>query len=88
MTTINPTKVGLALGGLFGAYHVCWALMVAIGWAQPLIDFVFRIHFIKPVLVIGDFNIATALVLIVVTTVVGFVMGFVFSLLWNKLQQR
>jgi len=84
MRAIHPIKAGVTLAALLGGWHLCWALLVATGLAQSVIDFVFWMHFIKPVYVIGTFNLAIALVLIAVTTVLGFVLGFVFSVLWNK----
>ena len=45
--------------------------------------FVFWMHFIKPVYAIQNFNEITAVILIVVTTLLGFVVGSVFALLWN-----
>ena len=52
-------------------------------WAQPLIDFVFWMHFIKPVYVVGTFNAGTALILIAVTSGVGYALGWIFGVLWN-----
>jgi hypothetical protein len=85
MKAIHPIKAGVTLAALIGGWHLCWAVLVASGWAQSVIDFVFWIHFIKPTFVVGGFNLAIALVLIAVTTVVGFVLGFIFSILWNNL---
>ncbi len=80
---INPAKAGLTLGALLGAWHLCWSILVALGWAQPVLDFVFWMHFIKPVYVVGAFDPAIAAVLIAVTAVAGFVIGWLFALLWN-----
>jgi hypothetical protein len=88
MTTINPNKAGLAFGAVIGLWHLCWSLLVAIGWAQTLIDFVFRIHFMKPVFVVGGFSFLFALILIALTSVVGYVFGYVFAFLWNWLHRK
>ena len=85
---INPLKAGVTFGALLGGYHLCWSLLVALGWAQPLIDFVFWMHFIQPVFVIRPFSLSAAAALIVFTSVVGFVMAFLFALLWNRLHRH
>ena len=85
MKAIHPTKAGLILGALVGGWHACWAILVALGWAQPFIDFVFWMHFIQPVYVVGSFEAMRAAILVVTTTTMGFVMGYVFSQLWNRL---
>lgn len=82
---INPAKVGLTLGALFGGWHLCWSILVALGWAQPVIDFIFWMHFIKPIYVIAPFDPAIAAILIVITALAGFIIGWVFALLWNSL---
>jgi len=87
MPTINPNKAGLVLGTLLGAWHFLWVLLVAAGWAQPLIDFIFWLHFIKPVYVVGTFNVLTALLLIVITFSIGYGMGFIFGALWNRIHR-
>lgn len=83
MQTINPNKAGLVLGALLGGWHFLWGVLVALSWAQPLIDFVFWMHFIKPVYVVGTFNAGTALILIAVTSGVGYALGWIFGILWN-----
>jgi hypothetical protein len=85
MKAIHPIKAGITLAALIGGGHLCWAVLVAVGWAQPVMDFIFWIHFIKPVYVVGPFDLGTAAILVAITTVVGFVVAYVFSVLWNRL---
>ena len=85
MKAIHPLKAGFTLGLLIGAWHLSWVILVAIGWAQAVIDFVFWMHFIKPVYVIAPFNLANAVILVVVTFAGGFIIAWVFSLIWNRL---
>ena len=87
MTRISPNNAGLVLGALLGAWHLLWALLVALGWGQSVIDFVFRVHFLKPVYVVDAFKASTALALIGITAGIGYVTGFVFGFLWNRLHR-
>jgi hypothetical protein len=84
---INSIKAGITFGALLGVSHLSWAMLVALGWAQPLMDFVFWMHFIRPVYVIQPFSPSAAVVLIIVTTVTGFVIAFVFGVIWNRLHR-
>lgn len=77
-------RVGVAAALLMAACHAMWAMLVAAGWAQPVIDFVFRIHFIQPPYTILAFSISTAVVLIAVVSAIGFVMGYVLALIWDR----
>jgi hypothetical protein len=85
MKTINPNGAGLVLGALLGGWHLTWAALVAVGLAQPLIDFLFWIHFIKPVYVVEPFEIGRAVILVLITAAIGYVVGLAFALLWNRL---
>jgi hypothetical protein len=69
-------------------FHTVWAVLVAIGVAQALLDFVYSIHFLSNPFVIGDFNLTTAVILVVVTGIVGYVSGWVFAFLWSYLHKR
>ena len=87
MGVIGPNKAGLVLGTLLGGWHLLWSLLVAAGWAQSFINFIFWIHFIKPIYVIEPFNAGIALLLVVVTATIGYAVGFAFGVLWNKLHR-
>lgn len=88
MQPISPNKAGLVLGSLAGAWHLLWSALVLIGWAQSVIDFIFWIHFIKPVYVIGPFNAGIALILIITTAAIGYGIGLVAGVLWNGIHSQ
>jgi len=87
MQAVNPHKAGLVVGALLGGWHFLWALLVAIGWAQPVIDFIFWMHFIKPIYVIGPFRAGVALILVGVTAVLGYAFGYILGVLWNRVHR-
>jgi len=80
-------KTGFVFGAVIGGWHLCWSMLVALKWAQPVIDFVFWMHFIKPIYVIEPFEIARAGILLLVTACVGFLTGSVFAWVWNALHR-
>lgn len=87
MTTLPSHKTGLALGGIFAALHLFWSVLVALGVAQFVIDWIFLLHFIQPPFTIRPFDLLLAAALVVVTFIVGYVVGYAFALLWNKLHK-
>jgi hypothetical protein len=84
---INVGKAGLVVGAVYCAWHLCWSVLVALRLAQPIIDFVFWMHFIKPIYVIEPFDIVRAAILVAVTSGIGFAIGSVFALIWNALHK-
>ena len=84
----NPHKVGLVIGALIGGWHVAWSLLVLIGWAQPILDFIFWAHMIQQVYFVKPFDPMAAVTLIVITAVIGYVFGFVGAVIWNRLHPR
>jgi hypothetical protein len=83
---IGKHKAGLALGSILGLWHLTWSLLVAVGFAQVLIDWIFRLHFIQPPYTIAPFRFGLAVTLIAVTTAIGYVFGWLLAAIWNSLQ--
>ena len=84
---LNPVRTGVAFGSLIGLWHLAWAALVAVGWAQPLLDFILWIHFVQMSVTVGPFDPGRALLLVVVTFVVGFVAATLFAVIWNRLHR-
>jgi hypothetical protein len=83
----NPKKVGLVIAALIGGWHVIWVALVAVGWAQPLINFVFWAHMIQPIYSIKPFNAEAAVTLLAVTSMSGYILGYAGAMLWNRLHR-
>ena len=58
-------------------------MLVAVGWAQAVIDFLLWAHFIKPIYVVEPFEGFRAAILIAMTVTIGFFLGAAFAVVWN-----
>lgn len=87
-SSVRPHRTGLVFGSLLGVAHLTWSLLVALNVAQPLINFVFRLHMIQPPYVVMPFSLGLALGLIAMTFVIGYLMGYILALIWNTVSSR
>jgi len=81
---IQAHSLGLVFGTFLAILHLLWALLVAVGAAQPVMDFFFRLHMITPPYKIAEFNLGTAAGLVLVTAISGYVAGWVAGHIWNR----
>jgi len=84
---ISPWRTGAAFGAAVGLFHLVWAALVAAGVAQPVIDFILRLHFVQVPVQIAPFNLGTAVTLVALTATLSALGGAVFAGLWNWLHQ-
>lgn len=82
---LNPSKIGLATGAILGGLHALWSILVALGWAQTLIDFSLHLHMISVPIVVEPFDSISALTLVIIATIAGYVAGYVCALIWNRI---
>lgn len=87
MVKLNILRTATGVGVFLGAVHAAWAAAVAAGWGQPLLDWIFRLHFIDPPYRILPFDLMTAVSLIGMTFVIGAVLGLAFAAVWNGISK-
>jgi hypothetical protein len=80
--------MGLAVGGFLGIWHLVWSLLVLAGLAQPLMDFVFKLHMMDLSFTVLPFSLSMAIGLIVVTSLFGYILGYVLGLIWDMVQKK
>lgn len=84
---IKPNKVGLVIASLICGCHLVWVILVALGAAQPLINFLFWAHMIRPIYVVGPFDALAAGTLLAITFVSGYAFGYIGGTLWNRVHR-
>ncbi len=80
----QPNKVGLVFGTIMGGWHFIWSLLVLLGFAQSIYDFILWAHMIHLPLMIGPFDLRAATMLILFTTVMGYIIGYIAAYVWNS----
>ncbi|MFH1170288.1 MAG: hypothetical protein V1704_01890 [Candidatus Vogelbacteria bacterium] len=81
---IDKNKTGLTFGFLISLMHLFWSVLVALGIAQVLLDFILGLHMISLPMTVMPFDFAKALMLVVVTFVSGYIFGWLMAFFWNK----
>ena len=85
MRHINSFKAAASVGSVAAIWHVCWAALVAVGWAQTVFDFILKLHFIQLDYRLAGFALGTAILLVAITFAAGAFFGLAFACVWNWL---
>jgi len=83
---INTHKLGLVFGTFLGTCHLIWAWLVLSGFAQVVVNWIFRLHFIEPPYAVLPFNLGVAGALVLITSLIGYISGWVLGAIWNWLR--
>lgn len=87
MKELNEQKVALTFGLFIGGWHLVWTVLIVLGLAQPLLNFIFWIHMLSNPYQVTGFTLMQSATLIVVTGCVGYVGGWVFAKVWNTMHK-
>ena len=72
-------------GGLcLASLHFCWLILVACGWAQALLDFIFKLHMLNSPFQVQAFDPILGIGLLGITFVIGCFYGALFYLIKSK----
>jgi hypothetical protein len=85
MNRLSINRVGLTVAALLAAVHFVWAVVVAVGAGQSLLDFASQIHFVEPETVVAPFSLWNATLLVIIAAAVGYGYGAVLATTWNCL---
>ena len=82
---LDKKKTGMIVGAFFAIMHALWALFVAVTPAllQQFLDWMFDLHFLKPVWVLTSFDLVSAILLVALTFAAGYFFGWMFAAIWN-----
>lgn len=88
MVKISLNKLGLTLGIFFAFMHLIWAVFVGINmaWAQMFVDWIMPLHFIDMLVNIMSFSFGSAILLVILAFIGGYIMGVVIGAIWNMLK--
>ena len=74
------------IGGIsLASLHFCWVLIVSTGVAQPILDWVFKLHMLNSPFQVQPFDVTLSVILIIVTFSIGCFYGVLFDLIRNLL---
>ncbi len=85
MSNLNKNKIGLTLGLFLGLAHLIWAILVALipSSLQNCLDWMFKIHGLRPYWIITTITFTDAILLVIVTFIAGYIVGWVYAYLHN-----
>ena len=79
----NKNKLGLTVGIFAAILHAVWAILVGVGIAQTYLNWIFPMHFIGNVFQVANFSLLTALLLVILAFIGGYICGWILGVLWN-----
>jgi len=78
----------LVWGAFLSALHFIWVVFILLGWAQPLINFIFTLHMLNVPIQVQPFNFLYAVTLVCITFAVGTFYGFIFYTIRKKITKN
>lgn len=84
---MNLFRASMISGLCLASLHFCWVVLVALGWAQPFMDFIFKLHMLNSPFQVQPFDAMLALGLLLITFLIGCFYGLIFYLVKIRLSK-
>ena len=85
MRQVSVLRSSVTIGMLVALWHAIWVILVALGWAGIVLDFVLKLHFIGLRVQILPYSAVTGMILLLVAFTVGAFLGALAAMIWNAL---
>jgi len=86
MDKINANKLGLTVGYFAVLMHLVLVILVALGVADAVLNWVLPLHFLSLAVGFTAFNLLTAVELLIAAFIGGYVIGYVFAYIYDKVK--
>jgi len=84
---MNAHKTGMSLALLFGLFGLIWEIIIAIGSAQGYLTWKLSLISLNNPFTVSAFNLGTAIELIVLMLIGGYLIGAIFALISKKVHK-
>ena len=81
---MNLLQTSLIGGLCLASLHFCWVILVALGLAQSLLNFIFKLHMLNSPFIVQAFDPLLAIGLIGITFLIGCFYGALFYFIKSK----
>jgi hypothetical protein len=85
MRHISIAKTAMAVAAVFAAWHTIWVILVGVGWATEVLNFILALHFLKIGFELAPYSAFTAFSLVAISFCTGALLGAIFAVVWNWL---
>ena len=80
---LNKNVIGLLTGLLIAGFHFLWLVIVAFGFGKIVLDWIYWLHFLNNPFQIAAFDIGRAVLPLLFTFIVGYILGWICTAAWN-----
>lgn len=70
-----------------GLVHLVWEIVLFLGWGQGLVDWKLSMHSLSSPFRVLPFSFGSAIGLIIMALIVGYLIGWVFASIYNKVHK-
>ncbi len=84
---LNKNHVGLTLGAFFAFFHLVWLVLVVMGVAKKLLDWVLSLHQMTWSYTVNPFDLGKGIMLLIITFIAGYILGWVLAAIWNYVRR-
>jgi hypothetical protein len=81
---LSANKAGISLGALFALMHTLWSLLFASGLGANIHEYIRGMHYIGTQTMYAPFNLASAIIGVVLAAITGYIIGCGFAWIWNQ----